>query len=383
MKSSRDLAALALVVVACVALQGCPPTPNLLMCGRPPDDPATFYNIPIGDQQELGNPCNGGSMFFPRQCFTLNPPADPPDGFSLFSSIKGDCESDTDFPSFKLRVNAPAMPGQTYFVQYMFSAADEGIGFGALQVFVSEKRLAVAISAAPSPVTLGSNLTYTITVMNNGPADATDVTMSDPLPGTVTLVSATSSQGTCSGTSTVSCKLGTLTDGSSATVDIVVTPTQVGTITNTASAQANESDPNTANNAEPLTTTVLAARALADLAVAISAPPSVTFGNNLTYTITVTNNGPADAPDIALRSDLLPNVALVSIPPGCVGALGGTIMCGPLSLASGTSVPLTIVVRAFATPTITNTVTVTSPTTQDPDPTNNTRSVITAVSSAR
>src|SRR5262249_17563920 len=136
---------------------------------------------------------------------------------------------------------------------------------------------------------------------------------------------------------------------------------------------------NLANNTAAVTTTVINPAVSADLDVAINAPSSVTLGDNLTYTITVTNNGPAVAPDIALTSALQPNVALVSLPPGCAGGLGGFISCGPLPLASGTSVQLTIVVKALVTPAITNTVTVTSPTTQDPFPANNTTAAITTV----
>src|SRR5207249_1720154 len=116
--------------------------------------------------------------------------------------------------------------------------------------------LAISKTDSPDPVIAGTNLTYTITVTNNGPGAATSVTMTDPLPGTVTFVSATPSQGTCSGTSTVSCNLGTLVNGGSATVTIVVTPTQAGGISNTASVAANEFDPNPDNNSATQGTTV-------------------------------------------------------------------------------------------------------------------------------
>ena len=83
---------------------------------------------------------------------------------------------------------------------------------------------------------------------NGGPDDATDVTLTDTLPGSVTFVSATPNQGSCSGTSTVTCHLGTLANGASATVTIVTTATTAGTVTNTASVTGNESDLNTAND---------------------------------------------------------------------------------------------------------------------------------------
>ena len=69
---------------------------------------------------------------------------------------------------------------------------------------------AITMVASPDPATVGNNLTYAITVANIGPSNdvATGVTVTDTLPGNVTYVSATPSQGTCTGTSTVTCNLG-------------------------------------------------------------------------------------------------------------------------------------------------------------------------------
>jgi uncharacterized repeat protein (TIGR01451 family) len=116
--------------------------------------------------------------------------------------------------------------------------------------------LSITKTGSPNPVTVGSNLTYTITVTNNGPSGATGVTVSDSLPSGVTFVSATPSQGNCSGTTTISCGLGSLSNGGSATVTIVVTPTQAGGISNTATVTRNETDPDLTNNSDTRVTTV-------------------------------------------------------------------------------------------------------------------------------
>jgi uncharacterized repeat protein (TIGR01451 family) len=117
--------------------------------------------------------------------------------------------------------------------------------------------ISVIKTDAPDPVSVGSNLTYTITVTNNGPDTGTGVTLTDTLPSNVTYVSATSTQGTCTRSgSTVTCSIGTLANGASATVTIVVTPTTAGTITNTASVTCNETDTNSGNNTATATTTV-------------------------------------------------------------------------------------------------------------------------------
>lgn len=111
-------------------------------------------------------------------------------------------------------------------------------------------------SDAPDPVTVGQNLTYTETVTNHGSSPASGVSLSDPLPAGATLVSATPSKGTCSGTTTVTCAIGGLAVGAAATVMLVVTPTQEGTLSNTASVGGAEPDPNPANNSATATTTV-------------------------------------------------------------------------------------------------------------------------------
>ena len=118
--------------------------------------------------------------------------------------------------------------------------------------------LSITKTDSPDPVTAGSNLTYTITITNNGPAPATSVTLTDTLPGGVTFVSSTPSQGSCSGATVVTCTIGSLANSASATVVIVVTPASAGSLSNTASVTAAETDTNTANNSAAQDTTVSA-----------------------------------------------------------------------------------------------------------------------------
>jgi len=156
--------------------------------------------------------------------------------------------------------------------------------------------LAVTLTDSPDPVTAGANLTYTISVANNGPDGATGVTLTDDLPAEVTLVSASSSQGSCSGTATVTCSLGSLASAASATVTIVVTANAAGTITNTASASANEADPDAPNNTASASTTVAAS--LSDLIVSVLGAPAAS-GPGLTIAVSATTknqgSGAADA----------------------------------------------------------------------------------------
>jgi uncharacterized delta-60 repeat protein/uncharacterized repeat protein (TIGR01451 family) len=116
--------------------------------------------------------------------------------------------------------------------------------------------LSVSAGGAPNPVIAGDNLTYTVNTVNNGPSAATNVTLTDTLPADVSLVSATSSQGACSGLNVVTCNLGTMASGAGASVTIVVTTAAVGTLTNAVSITGSESDPNLNNNTVTTVTTV-------------------------------------------------------------------------------------------------------------------------------
>jgi len=102
-----------------------------------------------------------------------------------------------------------------------------------------------------------ANITYTLTVTNAGPSPAANAIAGDVLPAGTTLVSATPSQGSCTGTSTVGCSLGTLVAGGSATIVLVVAgPSSSGTVANTATVATDTLDPNLANNTSTATVTV-------------------------------------------------------------------------------------------------------------------------------
>jgi len=129
-------------------------------------------------------------------------------------------------------------------------------------IFVHDDRpaadLSVVKSDSPDPVSKGTALTYSIVVTNNGPGSAANVQLTDALPANVQFSSATSTAGSCGQTgSTVGCNLGSMSNGASVTVTIIVTPKKTGTLTNTAQASSLSSDPNTANNTDTEQTTVV------------------------------------------------------------------------------------------------------------------------------
>ncbi|MDX6404180.1 MAG: hypothetical protein QOH70_1635 [Blastocatellia bacterium] len=130
---------------------------------------------------------------------------------------------------------------------------------GSAQLFVSgtaSANLAITKTASPNPATSLANLTYRITVTNNGPSPATSVNVTDQLVSGPAFVSAIPTQGTCSGPPTITCSLGSIANGSIAIVNVTITPQTAGQLTNTASVAATESDPDTNDNSTTIQTTV-------------------------------------------------------------------------------------------------------------------------------
>jgi len=116
------------------------------------------------------------------------------------------------------------------------------------------------VTDSPDPISATSNLTYTIRVINNGPAVATGVFVTNTLAAGVNLGSVSASQGSTSQNGGVTtCNLGALGVGALATVSVVASAGSVGSITNVATVRGNENDPNLANNTARTPTGVEAA----------------------------------------------------------------------------------------------------------------------------
>lgn len=135
-------------------------------------------------------------------------------------------------------------------------------------------------------------------------------------------------------------------------------------------------------------------RPSADLAVAVTwAPHPVTIGAALTYTITVTNLGPADSTSFWLteqrlqdqirRGTRLELVDFSSADGLCSGGGGGNVACVFERLAAGTSLTATLVARSGQATTLTSEWHVApeflDQGTEDPNLGNNTAVVVTSV----
>jgi uncharacterized repeat protein (TIGR01451 family)/CSLREA domain-containing protein len=148
--------------------------------------------------------------------------------------------------------------------------------------------LAITKSASPDSPRVGTNLNYLVTVSNNGPGAATGVTVTDNLPSGARFISARPSQGACGGPPQVVCALGSLAVGGSATINVVIQPTQSGVMTNGASVTGNQQDPNAGNNAATVTNTAQAASCPTRPPVQVSVQPL--GGGRLQATLSVSTD---------------------------------------------------------------------------------------------
>ncbi len=233
--------------------------------------------------------------------------------------------------------------------------------------------LRLSSTASPDPVIPGQRITYVLTARNNGPTTATGAVVADTLPAGLTLVSATSGQGSCTGTAPILCALGTLVPGQDVTLSIAATVTAGAApqITNRARISALEPDPSLDDNSAASTTRV-APPGSADLGVFQSASPSPARATRLlTYTLFIQNNGPAPATNVTLTETLPAGVSPISVTPS-LGTCTGTapITCGLGTIPAGTSRTVTLFVSAPPEPTtLVNRVSVKA-TEPDPNPTN-------------
>jgi uncharacterized repeat protein (TIGR01451 family) len=155
--------------------------------------------------------------------------------------------------------------------------------------------LSITKTGSPNPATVGNQITWTEVVTNAGPSPATGVKVADSIPAGTTFVSVTTTLGTCTGGALVSCTIGNMGVGQTATITIVTTANVTGTIPNTATVVGNETETNLANNTASASVVVkgkFVPPAVVCTAVGV-APKTLFVGRKVTLTIRVTQKGKA------------------------------------------------------------------------------------------
>jgi uncharacterized repeat protein (TIGR01451 family) len=158
----------------------------------------------------------------------------------------------------------------------------------------------------------GEILTYIIEIVNIGPEDAENVTLTDSVQGALTNPEFSIDGGATFNPWLGSVNFGTLTPGETVTVllrGIVNLDTPFGIIENEATVSSTTPDPNLGNNTASVPVDV---QPHADVAVSKTAAPSVVAaGDTLTYTLIVTNFGPNRAVNV-LVGDIIGDATLLN-----------------------------------------------------------------------
>jgi uncharacterized repeat protein (TIGR01451 family) len=233
-------------------------------------------------------------------------------GFTLTESI-GQLNSSTG-ASFDLRVRVnPATPVNTVIQDTVNATDDTTINSSdiATTVVNTEADVGVTKSTTTTTAIAGTDVTYTLTITNNGPSNADNVTISDITPQFTTFVSETQSTGptfTVTATppvgqaGTFSASLATMAPGASAsfifTVHLVSSAPQGGTLFNTIRGTTTTFDPTQSNNfftvSNPIDTR-------ADLLIVSDSDKlnKIYEGTDTPYSVTIYNLGPSDAQNVS------------------------------------------------------------------------------------
>ncbi len=225
--------------------------------------------------------------------------------------------------------------------------------------------------SGPPTAAAGLPIVYTITVTNNGPSDASAVSVNDPTPSGTTFVS---NSGAC--TTPFPCSLGIVTAGQTKSITATFTTpsTFTGTsIANTATVTSTTPDPSAGNNSSTVTTPFGPPNA--DLVLVKSGPASAAPGATVVYTLTIVNNGPATALNVSVADPTPAGLSFVSNSGGCTSAFP----CSLGTLTNGQSATITAAYTVTANSgSVTNTAIV-STTSPDPNSSNDSSNVTTQI----
>lgn len=232
--------------------------------------------------------------------------------------------------------------------------------------------VSLELAASTTAPAVGENVTFTVTVANAGPDTATGVVVQNRLPAGLTFVSATPAQGSYD-SATGNWTVGSIASGATATLTFIATVETVGSLTTTAEITAADrfdpdSTPGNSDPSEDDQASVTLSSELADLSLTKTVDNATPeLGDEVTFTVVVTNAGPSAATGISV-SDVLPaGLTLISATPSQGAVADGVWTVG--TLTSEGSATLITTVRVDAVGTIVNTAEVLTADQPDPDST--------------
>lgn len=240
--------------------------------------------------------------------------------------------------------------------------------------------LSVTAALGAAGVVAGGVASTTLTAANAGPSTATGVQISAVVPAGITGIAATSADGTCAVSGQVAtCDVASLAAGATATMTVTgnvgatAPPGLQASLTAAVSSATHEID-----QADNATSVSAAVTAVADLAVTMTNTAGVA-GAPVTYTATISNQGPSVARGIVLTDAVSSGstYSSASVPGGaCTLTATGMVECTVPDLSPGATAVVTVVLvlDPGGTGAVNNAVSV-SAATPDPDSTDNTFSV--------
>ena len=190
--------------------------------------------------------------------------------------------------------------------------------------------LAITKTGLPASVPIGSNVTYTVTLRNTGPATARNTVITDTLPAGLDLTSVTSnvgtvtpSQGTGSNPDSFTVTVPELNvDSPTVDTDVVVTVVaQVlatisgSSFTNTADGDSDDSAPVSGSVTNNLSRNIDLAvtKTITTNPASTATPPNAAPNSTFTYTIIARNDGPNDATTVRVTDNIPDGIRITSV----------------------------------------------------------------------
>lgn len=300
--------------------------------------------------------------------------------------------------TFAVTVSNPVPPGVTQIANTA-TIADDGnngpdptpdnnTGSDTTAIAAQSADVGITKTDGSTTYTPGVAISYTITVTNYGPATVTSATVNDAVPAAILSPIFAPSAGSYNAGTGAWTGL-SLATGQSATLALsgTVSSGASGNLVNTATVvlPAELGDPTPGNNSVTDTD-----NAVADLVLDKTGSATAAVGDNVSYTIVVTNAGPSNATGLTIADAVPASVAVSGISCftigsascGSNGSAGNTVLYTSASVAAGAGnrITITILGQIVAATTVNNTATVTvPPELVDPNLANNSDSCSTAI----
>ena len=216
---------------------------------------------------------------------------------------------------------------------------------------IVDLRISKQINDTRDVINVLDKVQFTVTVVNDGPANATGVVVEEFLDSHLKLISSSPSVGTYEGGTW---NIGNLSNGSTATLKIVAQVVYSGNISNSVHVYGYENESNYTNNYASIKNITAVANVDLQINKYVNVSGVVNVTDKIKFTITVTNNGPCNATGVYVAETLSPHLRVLSNTTTVGEWDGSTWIIGRLN--EGDVENLTIIAEVISAGTISNAV---------------------------